>query len=895
MSATRKRIEEMFETALDMPREQRSAWLVTACSGNLELLGEVVALLEAHERADGILERNPVRIAEPNLIEADQGRRIGPYKIAHELGRGGMGVVYLAVREDGQFRQRVALKLLRGSPDADELYRRFLAERQILASLQHPNISQLLDGGVADGRLPYLVMEYVEGVPITEYCDRQRLPLTARLRLFLEVCDAVHHAHKNLVLHRDLKPGNILVTSTGQVKLLDFGIAKLLNPALSGIEQPITRADQRVLTPEYASPEQIRGDPLSTASDVYALGVVLYELIAGQPPYRLTTGSPQELTDLICVREPERPSTVVMRADATAAAAVRDLTVERWQRALRGDLDAITLMALRKEPARRYGSAELLAQDIARYLDGLPVLAQRGSRRYRLGKYLRRHRIQAVAAAFVLLSLLTGAGLTLWQASIARSERDRAAAALAETEQALAQSNQIAAFLTSLFEANDPTLALGGEVTARDLLQRGLRTVDRLDDQPLVQATMYDVLGRVQHSLGDYAEARRLFERSLDVRMDERGEQHPEVAATLYRLAGTQRYLGLFPEAESNARRALRIRESAATQNRAEITESLIQVSMLIVYRGNLAEADSFARRALQASRMAPASNASVRVRALIQQGSIDRRRGDDATSETNLRQAIALADSAFGPDHPDFIDPLLQLGYTLMDHPARLVEAESIFRTALDARRRTLGAEHYRLGHVFIDLGTTLQRQNRPQEALQYFRQGYTIQEHTLGLQHPMMVEAMGALGAALDRAGQAEEADSVLRAALALSERTYGPQHSNTAGAMRSLAHVLAHRRQFEEAERMMRRALAIRAGLGGPNTPLMGVMNGGLAEILIARRDFAQAELLLQQAATIFDSHRIPRTHTDYRDVLDQFVRLYEAWGKPESAEQYRRADR
>ncbi|MGH7466713.1 MAG: serine/threonine protein kinase, partial [Longimicrobiales bacterium] len=506
MSATRQRIEEIFEAALELPREQRSVWLASACSGDLELLGEVIALLEAHERTDGILERDPAHIVHQLEVESDEGRRIGPYRIAHELGRGGMGVVYLALREDGQFRHRVALKLLRGSADADELYRRFLAERQILASLQHPNISQLLDGGVGDGRLPYLVMEYVEGVPITEYCDRHRLTLTARVRLFLEVCDAVHHAHKNLILHRDLKPSNILVTSTGQVKLLDFGIAKLLNPVLGGVEQPITRTDQRVLTPEYASPEQIRGDPLSTASDVYALGVVLYQLIAGQLPYKLTTRSAQELTDLICVREPERPSTVVARAASAAGAAARDLTAQRWQRALRGDLDAIAMMALRKEPARRYGSAELLAQDMARFLDGLPVLAQRGSRRYRMGKFLRRHRIEAVAAMFVTASLLTGAGLTLWQASVARSERDRASTALAESEQALAQSNRISAFLTSLFEANDPTRALGGEVTASELLRRGSRQVDQLEDQPIVQATMFDVLGRVHRSLGEYAE-----------------------------------------------------------------------------------------------------------------------------------------------------------------------------------------------------------------------------------------------------------------------------------------------------------------------------------------------------------------------------------------------------
>src|SRR5215211_7118347 len=288
----RHEIESIFEEAVELPRAERVRFLAARCGGDHRLREEVDALIGAHERTAGVLEGNGAAAVAGALPDPNRDRHIGSYRVLRELGRGGMGVVYLAERDDGQYRRRVAVKVLRASQDADELHQRFVAERQILASLNHEHIAQLLDGGVSDGQLPYIVIEYVDGLPITEYCDRQRLDVAARLRLFQEVCAAVHHAHQNLVLHRDLKPGNVLVTSGGQVKLLDFGIAKLLNPSLGGVEQPITRTAFRLMTPAYASPEQVRGDSLTTASDVYALGLLLYELLTGRPAHRITTDLP---------------------------------------------------------------------------------------------------------------------------------------------------------------------------------------------------------------------------------------------------------------------------------------------------------------------------------------------------------------------------------------------------------------------------------------------------------------------------------------------------------------------------------------------------------------------------------------------------------------------------
>ena len=429
-------VDDLFDGAVELPADQRAAWLDANCTDRA-VRSEVEELLRAYEETHEVLDRKAFDLARP-LLEKRHREQIGPYRLLREIGRGGMGVVWLAERVDGQYRQRVAVKFLRSSPDTDELHRRFVAERQILASLNHPNIAQLLDGGRTDDHLPFLVMEFVDGVPITTYCDRQHLTVEERLLLFRDVCSAVHHAHQNLVIHRDIKPSNILVTADRRVKLLDFGIAKLVNPLLGPADQPMTRTEWRVMTPEYASPEQVRGDSLTTASDVYALGVLLYELLCGRRPHRITSGSPRELEEAIVRRDPALPSVALTRAAAVAEdgttteppsdaiAAERRLSPDRLRRRLAGDLDAIVMMALRKESTKRYSSADVLWEDIQRHLEGLPVLAHRGSRWYRARKFLSRHRVEAVAAAIVAVSLVGGATIALRQAAVGRGEGDRA-------------------------------------------------------------------------------------------------------------------------------------------------------------------------------------------------------------------------------------------------------------------------------------------------------------------------------------------------------------------------------------------------------------------------------------------------------------------------------------
>ena len=452
-------VREIFDQAIDLPANERAAFLAQACRQNDGLLREVERLLSAHDAAGTFFDPlSSVDAGSPPPPGAPAS--VGPYRVVRELGRGGVGAVYLAIRDDDQYRKRVAIKLLRPGLESDEIVRRFRNERQILASIDHPFIAKLLDGGSTPEGFPYLVIEYVEGQPIDQYCDARRLPIDERLELFCKVCTAVHFAHQNLVVHRDLKPGNILVTPDGVPKLLDFGIAKLLNPEMFSLTAGETRADARMMTPEYASPEQVRGEPITTASDVYSLGVLLYELVTGHLPYRLQGRQLHQLARAICDDAPVRPSTVVdleeeitgirgdvQRITAETVSRTREGTPERLRRKLRGDIEHMLLMAMRKEPHLRYASAEQFSDDIRRHHEGLPVRARKGTWTYRSSRFVRRHRVGLGIVALSMASLVTISAVTI-------RERRRA-------EQESARAKAVIQFLTSTLSAIDPRLAQG--------------------------------------------------------------------------------------------------------------------------------------------------------------------------------------------------------------------------------------------------------------------------------------------------------------------------------------------------------------------------------------------------------------------------------------------------
>jgi eukaryotic-like serine/threonine-protein kinase len=613
--AGQEQIREIFLKVLDAAPGERAAVLEDSCGWNWEVRREVEELLVAHSGADdelwALARRARVHPSQGGTEFFAEGRRLGAYRLLRQIGQGGMGAVYLAERADQQFEKRVAIKLLPLGLSTGAARERFLAERQILAQLEHPGIARLLDAGIAEDGTPFFVMEYVEGEPIDRYCEWRGLGIAGRVDLFLQVCAAVEYAHRNLVVHRDLKPGNILVTPAATVKLLDFGIAKVLDAGPMSGTTITTQRVGRAMTPAYASPEQVRGETITTATDVYALGVLLYHLLAGCPPYDVQGLSPTDLERVICTLEPIAPSAAAMTCAAqsgTAAPRAPDAATRRAHR-LRGDLDTIVLMALRKEPERRYRSAAALADDLVLHRQGRPVAARPNRFAYRAGKFARRRPgILAVAVAALLIvagfgSLLAAHAERLEaernvarvEASRAEEARDRAEAertraadaqALAEEERNRARSEferaeaeadralaaerssrsaqqqaeanrdraemevvkaeQITEFLVGLFEAFDPADSRGENLSARELLERGVAQAERLTGDPQAQANLFEGLDRVHRSLGLYPQAFTLAERSLTLRRGLVGEEHPHVAASLHNLAEVSRLQGDF-------------------------------------------------------------------------------------------------------------------------------------------------------------------------------------------------------------------------------------------------------------------------------------------------------------------------------------------------------------
>lgn len=869
----RLEIESIFEGAIELPPGHRERWLARRCGLDARLRVEVDALIAAHERADGVLEGNVVAAGVHAL--SHRGGRIGAFRVLRELGRGGMGTVYLAERDDGQYEQRVALKLLRASPDAEELHRRFVAERQILASLRHPGIAQLLDGGVTDGQLPFLVMEYVDGVPITTYCDEHKLGIDARLRLFHDVCGAVHHAHQNLIIHRDIKPGNILVSAEGGVRLLDFGIAKLLRPGNGPAQRTITRTGVRAMTPEYASPEQVRGETVTTASDVYALGVVLYELLAGRRPYNLESGAPHELTEVICSRVPERPSAVV--AD------------ERLRHTLRGDLDAIVMMALRKDARDRYGSVDLLWADLERYLDGLPVHAHRGSRLYRARKFLGRNRVESAAAALVTMSLAAGAGVAVRQAAIAAHERDRAQRALSEAEQSIRQSESVTGFLVGLFDATTPNPG-ATTVTAQELVRRGAKQIETLRGQPLVQARMLETMARVHMIMADFPQAQHELDRSLALRVAQLGQNHVDVAETLLYLGETMRRAGHYRQADTLTRRALAIRTAALGPRHPANAEVLLELGAIALYLSDLNGAADFSRRALEIRRASLRPDDPLIAVSLQAYAATARRLDRNAEAEAALREAIAVERAATGPQSLDAANLQLRLADLVLNVHRDTAQAEALIRSTLAITRASLG-DHPRTSWAMADLAELLSHRGQYREAAQLAREGLEIQRRTFGAEHPNVAEYASTLVGVYVREGRLAEAERLQRESIAILGRTLGENHTAYAGALGALSEILMERGRFDEAIALRRRAIAIRHRVFGDESAIHGLDLGRLAWVYARKRDFTAADSLFRAALANQLTYVSP-THYDVRAIYGFISERYRLERKPAEAERYAR---
>jgi hypothetical protein len=669
-------------------------------------------------------------------------QRIGPYKLIGELGRGGLGTVFLAERDDQEYSRRVALKVVRQGMESREIAERFRLERQILAQLDHPRIARLYDGGATAEGLPYFAMEVIDGQRLDVFCRERRPSLRERLELVVKVCDAVAYAHRNLVLHRDLKPSNILVTPDGEPKLLDFGIAKILEPQPGGASQDfpegptLTRTGDLLLTPEYASPEQLLGLPLTTASDVYSLGVLLFLVITGQPPYALDRRRVAEMARIVTEVEPERPSAMARRAPDKAAPG--------WAPRGGDDLDNIAGMALRKEPARRYGSAAELGDDLRRYLADLPVRARADTTGYRLRKFVRRHRGRVALAALVLAALLAAVAVTTWQAGVARAERR--------------QAEQVSAFLLEVFEVSDPFETLGQTVTAREILDRSSERIRHQEElEPELRATLIATMGRVYQNLALYRPAEELLQEALVLRRQSASAADPKLAATLVDLAEleldrenaapAQVFLGearaildrvWSPDVQLE-RRALRLQGEAAMKGgQLDAAELYYQQSLATIQsQHGPQEADGLDRAMI-----------------LDAIGDLWLRRQDPRRAAPYLEQALALRRKHLGESHPRVAETLGDLA--LVHHlEGRYAEAETLYRRVLAANRQFFGVRHAKSAIDLINLGLNLVFQSRTEEATPFLEEALTLRESLYGPDHPATAEAVAMLARARQQAG--------------------------------------------------------------------------------------------------------------------------------------------
>ena len=838
----RAHVESIFDAALSQPSANRDAWVSGACSGDVELKREVDTLLAAHVRAGGILDVPAIRIAAASTDETGDvafiAERLGPYQLVREVGRGGMGRVFLAVRDDAQFEQRVAIKILdRGfSP---ELVARFIAERQILASLEHPHIARLFDGGMTADRRPYLVMEYVDGEPIDVYCQRHALSVDDRLRLFCKVAEAVHYAHRSLVIHRDLKPSNILVTTAGEPKLLDFGIAKLLDPD-APYASPTTETGHRMMTLEYASPEQITAQPATTALDVYALGLVLYELLTGvraQSRGGLTFG---ELEQIILTEDPLPPSVAALSGDSRHARATNsgDRTTGRdaaaWgrvHRKLRGDLDRIVLMAIRKEPARRYKSAQGLAVDVDRYLSGTPVAARGNSSSYRARKFVKRHR-WAVGMASAMVLLLVGYAATI-TVQARRVER-----ALTDARFEAERAEQVSAFTMGLFGADYQARTEKESQTVRAFLADAAARADRFAGARSAQAEMLDVVGRAYQRLGDYAAAQPYLERALALRREVLGARNVATAESMFNLAGLLGDRGDYAAAEALFRESMATQRALVGGDHARVARTMDGLGLLLQERGDYPAAERLTRDALAIRRRVLGSTHPEVAQSLLHLAYQLQLQGRQSESEPLYREALDLRMARYGPDHPDVAAVLSNLGLLEMQRN-NLRAADSLYRSAMDIRRRTLGNDHPDVSLSLGLLGALRRREGNLVAAESLYRESIEVGVRSLGETHPDLAHTINGLALVMQAKGDLATADSLYRHVLEIRRRVLGPEHPAIATSLHQLGVLHGERGEFEAAERLLREALAMRRKLLGDGHPSVAATAAEVAKVQAKRR--------------------------------------------------------
>ncbi len=821
------RLRDIFDAVMDQPPEQRDAFLRQATGDDEALRRDVAALITISDVTD-------IRLGMPLGGARDAGgdgaplvgQRLGAYDVVHLIGMGGMGAVYEAVRADDQYRKRVAIKIVQRGLDSELTLARFRRERQILASLEHPNIATLLDGGVTPDGRPFLVMEYVEGDAITTWCDARKSSVRERVSLFRQVCGAVQHAHKNLVVHRDLKPGNIFVTSDGTVKLLDFGIAKLLGEEASDDAMPLTRGGARPFTPEYASPEQIRGGTLTTASDLYSLGVVLFELLAGRRPHLFPSRAAMDIEQVVLTSPVPRPSMVV----TDEAAALRgERSGDRLRRRLRGELDLIVLMGLRPEPERRYSSVDALDNDLRRHLDGLPISAQRDWAGYRLRKFVRRNIAAVTASVLVLVALVGGVITTTAQASKARAEQ--------------LKSERVSDFLRDLLRSVRPATG-GRDVPVSEVLDGAAKRVAiELAGEPSVRAELEMIIGQSYQSLGRYDDAAVHLNEALRLRRRVNGPASAAYIGAINNVAGLLSARGELDRADTMLREALALQRSRSSKPDTLLATLLDNLGSVAHSKGQELEGERFHREALGIRRSVLGPRDDAIATSLNNMAVARGEQNNWAAAESLHREALGILKANHPPPHPSVADVLNALA-TALDLEGKNDAAESTYVEAMNMRRQLLGANHPDYAFTVFNYAMFSFDKGHYEKAMELSRQVLSLRDKSIPESHPSIAASLQTLGRCLDKVG-------------------------DTNGGERALEESLQLRKKYQPA-----------------GSWLVASSEGVLGDHFTLTKDYPRAERLLLHADEVMSGvlgRDNPRTQIN----LKRIVVLYDAWGQPAKA--------
>jgi tetratricopeptide (TPR) repeat protein/predicted Ser/Thr protein kinase len=776
-SARWTRVQELFSSTVDLPQSEQHTFLEKECGADPALLAEVLAMIEEDTRGDSLLDRGVSNVASQFLNGDAAFEQVGPYRIVRMLGEGGMGVVYLAERDD--LGSMVAIKILRDAWFSPARRERFLIEQRTLAQLNHPSIARLYDANTLPNGTPWFAMEYVEGVPLTTFCEQ--LTIVERLRLFREVCQAVQHAHLHAVIHRDLKPSNVLVRRDGSVRLLDFGIAKQLDRFDVPVDR--TRTALRMMTPAYAAPEQIRGDRIGVYTDVYSLGVVLYELLAGKLPFDVADRSPGESERMILEQEPAKPSSS-------------------------GDLNVLCLTAMHKDPERRYSSVEALIRDVDHFLRSEPLEAQRDTLRYRARKFIERNRRPVTAAAIVLTLVIGLIAFFTVRLAIARNR------ALAEA----ARSQRIQRFMLNLFEG-DKEAGPGDSLRVITLLDRGVQEARDLNNEPAVQADLYQTLGGIYQKLGKLDRADALLQ------------------------AGLARRTSLFGKDSS------------------ETADSLVALGLLRIDQEQLPEAEKLIREGLETAKRRVARDDPSLAKPTTALGRVLEERGSYNQAVPVLEQAVRLSskESAANPDLADSLNELASVHF----YAGRYTVADALFRRVLQMQRQLHGDRHPLVADALINVGAVQQDLGYYSEAETFERQALQINQAYYGDDHPQMAHNLTVLSRTLINEKRYDEAVAALEKALPIEERAYGPVSRQVASALNELGNAAMKREQYDAAEPRFRRMVDIYRAVYNNHHYLIGIALSNLAGVYMGRKEYPRSEQTYREARQMF-AETLPADH-------------------------------